>query len=82
MVDYVETFKCPNCGITASGRGHLCHPNTEELPFTCEYCSNETDDPRHACSEMIDKIEYVCKKCGRLSAYSSSLCVPVSVSGD
>ena len=82
MVEYVDTFPCPNCGDVASGRGHMCHPNPEAQPFECEYCNKKTDDPRHVCPEMLDKIEYVCKKCGRLAAYSTLLCAPESISGD
>ncbi len=80
MTDYVETYKCPNCGITASGRGHLCHP--VEASHTCDFCKKETKDPRHACKDMINALEYVCKKCGRLAAYDSLLCEPELISQD
>jgi len=80
MTDYVETYKCPNCGITASGRGHLCHPVEEA--HTCDFCKKDTKDPRHACKEMVNALEYVCKKCGRLAAYDSLLCEPALISQD
>lgn len=76
MTEYVKTYSCPRCELTASGRGHLCHPNTDNTPFTCEFCKNETDDLRHACNVMLDNIEYICKKCGRLAVYDSLLCYP------
>ncbi len=79
MVEYVKTFPCEGCGKQASGRGHLCHPNKDALPFDCEYCAKSVDEARHVCTEMIDKIEYVCKKCGRLAAYSSLLCEPEDI---
>lgn len=79
MVDYVKTFSCPNCSIVASGRGHLCHPSLENLPFDCEHCGKSVDDPRHFCQKMIDKVEYACKKCGRVALYSSRLCEPVNL---
>ncbi len=82
MTEYVETYKCPRCDIPASGRGHLCHPNEEELPFTCEFCKNETDNARHACKKMIDSVEYVCKRCGRLAPYDTLLCEPELIAMD
>lgn len=82
MSEYVETYKCPECGIKASGKGHLCHPNREDLPYTCEFCKEKTDDPRHACSEMVNNIEYICKKCGRMAVYDSLLCEPGLISGE
>ena len=82
MVDYVKTFKCPTCTVVASGRGHLCHPNKEDLPFVCEYCNKSVDDPRHFCQKMIDKVEYLCKKCGRVAVYSSRVCEPSSLTED
>ena len=82
MTDYVETYKCKKCHLTASGRGHLCHPNEKELPFTCEFCKEKTDNARHVCKAMLDSIEYVCKKCGRLAPYDSLLCYPELVAGD
>ncbi len=82
MTDYVETYPCPTCEKSASGRGHLCHPRAEALPFTCEFCSKSVDDARHVCSGMLDKIEYICKKFGRLSIYDSSLCAPELISAD
>jgi hypothetical protein len=81
MTDYVETYSCPTCERTASGRGHLCHPR-EEGSFTCEFCSKSVEDARHVCSAMLDKIEYICKKCGRLAVYDSLLCEPELVSQD
>lgn len=82
MTEYVKTYDCPTCGGTASGRGHLCHPNQGALPFTCEFCGKTTEDARHVCSGMLEKIEYVCRKCGRLAIYDSLLCEPELVSGD
>ncbi len=82
MVDYVKTFNCPNCSVVASGRGHLCHPSKDDLPFTCEYCGKSVDDPRHFCQKMIDKVEYVCKKCGRVAVYSSRVCEPQNLTED
>ncbi len=76
MTEYVSTHTCKNCKRPASGRGHLCHPNTEEVPFNCDFCKKEVDDPRHVCTQMLDSIEYVCKKCGRLAVYNSLLCEP------
>ncbi len=76
MTEYVKTYKCPTCSGLASGRGHLCHPIKENIPFTCEFCNKTVADPRHTCTEMIDKIEYTCKKCGRLAVYDSLLCEP------
>lgn len=79
MVEYVKTFPCPTCGIAASGRGHLCHPNSKDTPFTCEFCGKSVSDPRHVCSTMVDRLEYVCKKCGRLAIYDSLLCEPAPI---
>ena len=61
MTEYVKTYSCPRCELTASGRGHLCHPNTDNTPFTCEFCKNESDDLRHVCNVMLDNIEYICR---------------------
>jgi len=82
MVEYVETYSCPECGVKASGRGHLCHPNETSMPCICEFCKKETSDPRHACSEMVQNIEYICKKCGRMAVYDSLLCAPETISGE
>lgn len=82
MTDYIKTFKCPNCGILASGRGHLCHPIKETGAYTCESCKKKTEDPRHACKEMVNALEYICKKCGRLAVYDSLLCEPELISQD
>jgi hypothetical protein len=81
MTEYVKTFKCPKCEKLASGRGHLCHPSSEDLPFTCEFCKRETDDPRHVCTSMLGSIEYVCKICGRVAVYDSLLCEPTLITG-
>jgi len=82
MTDYVKTFKCPNCGILASGSGHLCHPIKKAGAHTCDSCKKEVTDPRHACKEMVASLEYVCKKCGRLAVYDSLLCEPELISQD
>lgn len=82
MTEYVKTYNCPTCDGLASGRGHLCHPRAEALPFTCEFCSKTVDDARHVCGPMLDKIEYICKKCGRLGVYDSMLCEPATVDSD
>ncbi len=82
MTEYVKTYHCPTCNALASGRGHLCHPRAEALPFTCEFCDKSVDDARHVCGPMLDKIEYICKKCGRLAIYDSMLCEPATVDGD
>jgi len=82
MTQYVKTYSCSTCGALASGRGHLCHPRTEGLPFVCEFCKKETSDPRHVCSTMLEKFEYICKKCGRLAIYDSLLCEPAPIDGD
>ncbi|MEE9615095.1 MAG: hypothetical protein V3W31_09170 [Thermodesulfobacteriota bacterium] len=82
MTEYVKTFPCSKCKHTTSGRGHLCHPNREAVPFTCEFCEEKTDDVRHVCHKMLDSIEYVCKQCGRLAPYNSLLCEPELISGD
>jgi len=82
VTDYVETYPCPNCKRVASGRGHLCHPIKDALPFTCEFCKKSTDDARHVCPAMLDKMEYVCRLCGRLSIYDSGVCEPVPISQD
>ena len=82
MVDYVKTYSCPTCGGRASGRGQLCHPRNEGVPFTCEFCKKEINDARHVCARMIDSIEYICKKCGRLAAYDSLLCEPDVIDKD
>jgi len=82
MTDYVQTYKCPACGIAASGRGHLCHPGDQGLPFTCEFCKKSTNDLRHVCPPMLDRMEYICKKCGRLAIYDSLLCEPAPIDGD
>ena len=55
MTQYVKTYNCTTCGALASGRGHLCHPRTEGLPFVCEFCKKETNDPRHVCTPMLEK---------------------------
>lgn len=82
MVNYVKTYSCPTCGGRASGRGHLCHPLKEGVPFTCEFCKKEINDARHVCGRMIDSIEYICKKCGRLAVYDSLLCEPDVIDKD
>lgn len=79
MTQYVKTYPCPTCKAAASGRGHLCHPRKDMVPFTCEFCGKSVEDPRHVCSAMLDKIEYVCKSCGRLAIYDSQLCEPAPV---
>lgn len=79
---YVKTFPCPTCGAVASGRGHLCHPREETLPFTCEFCGKTTEDARHVCSKMLEKIEYTCGKCGRVAIYDSQLCEPKPIDTD
>lgn len=79
---YVKTYPCPTCGGAASGRGHLCHPREEAVPFTCDFCSKTTDNPRHVCTAMLSNIEYVCGKCGRLAIYDSLLCDPRPIDED
>ncbi len=79
---YVKTYNCATCGALASGRGHMCHPRTEGLPFVCEFCKKETSDPRHVCTPMLEKFEYICKKCGRLAIYDSLLCEPAPIDGE
>ncbi|CAG1065509.1 hypothetical protein BAC1_01091 [uncultured bacterium] len=79
---YVKTYSCNTCGGLASGRGHLCHPRTEGLPYVCEFCKKETGDPRHVCTPMLEKFEYICKKCGRLAIYDSLLCEPAPIDGE
>lgn len=76
MTEYVKTHTCKTCNTPTSGRGHLCHPGTEDLPFTCDFCKKEVDDARHVCTGMLESIEYICKKCGRLAAYDTLLCEP------
>ncbi|MCK4738912.1 MAG: hypothetical protein KAT46_03090 [Deltaproteobacteria bacterium] len=81
MTEYVKTFTCKNCNAPTSGRGHLCHPNSnhpgaDKEAFECEFCKKKDIDARHTCPEMLDSIEYVCKKCGRLAVYDSLLCEP------
>lgn len=76
MTQYVKTFSCPTCAAAASGRGHLCHPRKESLPFNCEFCGKGVNDARHVCPQMLDNIEFICKKCGRLAVYDSLLCEP------
>lgn len=82
MTEYVKTYKCKKCGALASGKGHLCHPNKEEGPFTCEFCNKEAKDARHVCNAMLENLEYQCKKCGRLATYDSLLCEPELISKD
>ncbi len=82
MTDYVKTYPCPTCAVTASGRGHLCHPVKEAEAYECKFCSKTTDDARHVCSAMLDKMEYICKKCGRLAIYDSMLCEPAGLDTD
>ncbi|HLE08832.1 MAG TPA: hypothetical protein VI914_04320 [Thermodesulfobacteriota bacterium] len=82
MTEYVKTFECGKCGKLTSGRGHLCHPNKEAVPFVCEFCKKESRNLRHVCVKMLDSIEYVCEKCGRLAPYDSLLCEPKLISGD
>ncbi len=82
MTEYIKTYPCPTCGIAASGRGHLCHPNAGEPPFECGFCKKTVDDARHVCSGMLDKMEYICKKCGRLAIYDSILCEPSTIVSD
>lgn len=79
---YVKTYSCPTCAGLASGRGHLCHPRTDGLPFVCEFCGKQVGDPRHVCQTMVDKLEYVCRKCGRLAIYDSLLCEPAPIDQD
>ncbi|MFQ5464292.1 MAG: hypothetical protein ACE5EI_00025 [Thermodesulfobacteriota bacterium] len=81
-IKYVETFPCPTCKATASGRGHVCHPNEGAVPFECEFCGKTVNDARHVCTRMLDKLEYICKKCGRLAIYDSMLCEPQPVDSD
>lgn len=66
----------------ASGRGHLCHPREDALPFDCEFCGKTVNDARHVCPPMLERLEYICKKCGRLAIYDSLLCEPVPVDAD
>ncbi len=82
MTEYVQTFKCPECGILASGHGHLCHPNSDLGPYTCEFCGKEVDDPRHVCTKMLDSMEYICRKCGRIAVYDTLLCEPELIAQD
>ena len=82
MVEYVKTYSCPTCRGQASGRGHLCHPLKEGVPFVCDFCGKKVDDARHVCGKMIDNIEYICKKCGRLTVYDSLVCQPELIDKD
>jgi len=81
MTQYVKTYSCPSCDGLASGRGHLCHPRSEE-EYTCEFCKKKTKDARHVCASMTDALEYVCKKCGRLAVYDTQLCEPEPIDQD
>lgn len=82
MTEYVKTFSCSTCGGVASGRGHLCHPNNEAVPFKCDFCEKTVTDTRHVCSSMLDELQYICTKCGRLSVYDSQLCAPAPIDED
>ena len=82
MPEYVKTYPCPTCHAEATGRGHLCHPNTTTSPFTCDFCKKSVDNPRHVCTPMLDNLAYVCKKCGRLAVYDSLLCEPAPIDGE
>ncbi len=82
MTEYVKTYQCPECGVRASGRGHLCHPVRNDMPYVCGFCNRKTDDPRHVCSTMVENIEYVCKKCGRMAVYDSLLCEPEPIDNE
>jgi len=80
--EYIQTYTCPTCNKRASGRGHLCHPFEDGVPFECEFCKKTVDDARHVCSAMLDHIQYICQNCGRLAAINSNLCQPELIDQD
>ena len=82
MTEYVDTYSCPECGVKASGKGHLCHPIVKELLYVCEFCKKEVGNPRHVCKAMLENLEYICKKCGRVAVYDSLLCEPESIDAE
>jgi DNA-directed RNA polymerase subunit RPC12/RpoP len=71
-----EAYICSTCGVSASGKGHLCNPVRAEKVTVCKYCGRLADNPRHVCQPMVVNIKYACGNCGRVSTSRSHLCNP------
>jgi len=70
------SYICGTCGITTTGKGHLCNPVKLEKLTVCKHCGRLADNPRHVCVPMVLKIRYACGNCGRVATARTSLCNP------
>lgn len=70
------SYVCRTCGITTTGKGHLCNPVKLEKLVTCRYCGRLADNPRHVCEPLVMKVKYTCGNCGRVATTRNFLCNP------
>ncbi len=79
MVKAQGTYVCSTCGITTTGKGHLCNPIPVEKLVACKHCGKLVDNPRHVCAPMVMKVKYTCGNCGRVATDRNFLCNPQSI---